>query len=199
MHKQKNINFRELDDKELGNALKAGHKEAFDEIVRRYQGRVYAAAYRITGNREDALDVAQEALIKVYRRIHSWQPTGGLLSWILKLTTNHAIDYVRKLNRRPQKQLDINALATKMSTESERSEANSEFSVRAREIEDRVREVLIELSPTQRRVFILRHFEGFPLADIAKDMNCTVGSVKVHLFRSMRKVRELMKDKKFDL
>ncbi|MCL4854659.1 MAG: sigma-70 family RNA polymerase sigma factor, partial [Bryobacteraceae bacterium] len=85
-------------DEELALALKAGDRLAFDELVRRHQGRVFAVAYRVTGNRDDALDVAQEAFLKAYRKIHTWQPTSGFLPWLLRLTTNQSIDLLRWRN-----------------------------------------------------------------------------------------------------
>ena len=186
--------FDALDDKDLALALKAGDRNAFDEIVRRYQGRVYAAAYRITGNREDALDVAQESLLKAYRKIDAWQPTGSFLSWLLRLTTNRAIDHIRRRKRRKQERLDETFLTESEGVPVEPSVVDTEDAVYANEIDARIRASLVVLSPMQRTVFVLRHFEGFSLAEIADELKCTVGSVKVHLFRAMKKLRGELQD-----
>lgn len=186
--------FESLDDKSLALAFKAGNLSAFDEIVRRYQGRVYAAAYRVTGNREDALDVAQEALVKAYRKIDAWQPTGGFLSWLLRLTTNQAIDHIRRRKRRHQERLDDAFRNESEGAAVEPTVIDTEDAVRANEIDARIRASLVVLSPRQRDVFVLRHFEGFSLAEIAEEQKCTVGSVKVHLFRAMKKLREELND-----
>lgn len=191
--------FKSLDDCELARALKAGESEAFAEIVRRYQGRVYAAAYRVTGNREDALDVAQESFIKVYRKINAWQPTGGFLSWVLRVTTNQAIDHVRRRKRRRQNLLDETILNETEGAAVEPVGFDTQKEVHSHEIEVHIRKALLSLSPMQRKVFVMRHFEGFPLADIAEDLKCTVGSVKVHLFRAMKKMRDELEEKKTDL
>ena len=90
--------MKSLDDKALALAFQAGAEAAFDEIVTRFQGRVYAVAYRVLGNREDALDVAQEVFLKVHRKIGSWQPTGGFLPWVLRMA-NHNIDQLRRRKR----------------------------------------------------------------------------------------------------
>lgn len=182
------------DDTTLALAWKGGDLAAYEELVRRYQGRVYAVAYRMTGNREDALDVTQEALIKAYSRIEAWQPTGGFLSWLLRLTSNQAIDHLRRRKRRRQEPLDEAFVPATEGAAVEPSTPDVAQSVRAREIDERVRAALPVLSPAQRTVFVLRHYEGLQLAEIAEQMNCTVGSVKVHLFRALKKLRSELKD-----
>jgi len=183
-----------LSDEELALALKAGNEEAFDELVRRHQGRVYAIAYRFTCNREDALDVAQDALIKAYRKIDSWKPTGGFVPWLLRLTSNQAVDALRRRKRRRHEPLDE---AYQRSSDGGRVEPGSletERQVRAREIGERIRDALEVLSPTQRTVFVLRHYEGLQLAEIAEEVGCTVGSIKVHLFRALKKLQKVLGD-----
>ncbi|MCC6489580.1 MAG: sigma-70 family RNA polymerase sigma factor [Candidatus Hydrogenedentes bacterium] len=181
-----------LGDEDLALALKAGNLAAFDEFVRRHQGRVYAVAYRITGNREDALDVAQEALLKAYRKIDSWQPTSGFLPWLFRLTTNQAIDLLRWRGRRQHEPLDSDEGARELlHPEDTRT---TEAQVRALEIDARVQRALGVLSPAQRTVFVLRHYEGLQLSEIAETMHCTVGSVKVHLFRALKKLQVELRD-----
>ena len=181
-------------DNELALAFKAGEEAAYDELVRRCQGRVFAVAYRLTGNREDALDVTQEALLKAYRKIGAWQPTGGFVPWLLRLTTNHAIDQLRRKKRQREERLDEGFVPSREHAPVEPSVQAVERSVRASEIEDRVQAALVVLSPTQRVVFTLRHYEGLQLADIAEELGCTVGSVKVHLFRALKKLRDQLGD-----
>ncbi len=179
-----------LTDDELALALKAGKEAAFDEIVRRFQGRVYAVAFRITSNREDALDVAQETLLKAYRKIDSWKPIRGFSPWLMRLTTNQAIDHLRRHKRHRHEPFDEalrDGSAGPAPQETERE-------VRAREIDGRVRTALAVLSPTQRAVFAMRHYEGMALADIAEALGCTVGSVKVHLFRALKKLQKELED-----
>lgn len=187
-------NLADKDDTALALALKAGDEQAFDELVRRYQGRVYAVAYRVTGNREDALDVSQEALLKAYRKIHTWQPTGGFVPWLLRLTSNQAIDHIRRRKRQQHERLDEAFVPNSEGASVEPKTAATEDAVRAREIDARIREALVVLSPTQRTVFVLRHFEGLQLAEIADELGCTVGSVKVHLFRALKKLRVVLED-----
>lgn len=178
----------------MAQALKKGDELAFDELVRRHQGRVYAVAYRLTSNREDALDVAQEALLKAYRKIESWEPTGGFVSWLMRLTCNQAIDHLRRRKRHQHQSLDEVQGAAERSAAAEKVAMDVGRQAQAREIEVRVQQALGVLSPAQRTVFVLRHYEGLALADIAPVLGCTVGSVKVHLFRALKKMQAELGD-----
>jgi RNA polymerase sigma-70 factor, ECF subfamily len=182
------------EDTALALAARAGDKDAFEELARRHQGRVYAVAYRVTGNREDALDVAQDALFKAFRKLTAWQPTGGFLPWLLRLTTNQAIDHVRRRKRRRQERLDETYLPDSEGAAIEPLVPGTAETVYAHEIDERVRGALHVLSESQRTVFMLRHYEGLALADIAAHLGCTVGSVKVHLFRALKKMQRELED-----
>ena len=186
--------MKSLDDKALALALQAGDMAAFDEIVLRYQGRVYAVAYRVLGNREDALDACQEVFLKVHRKIQSWKPTGGFLPWMLRMTTNHSIDQLRKKRRYPEQSLEEAFVPTSEGAAVEPASRRTDKDVYAREIDERIRAALPVLSPSQRDVFMLRHYEGLQLAEIATSMGCTVGSVKVHLFRALKKLQVELRD-----
>ncbi len=181
-------------DENLALALQAGDEGAFDEIVRRHQGRMYSVAYRITGNREDALDVTQDALVKVYQKIHAWQPSGGFASWLLRLTSNQAIDHLRRGRRHRHERLDEGFRPELEGGTTEPSAQGTAMEVRGGEIGDRLAVALEVLSPSQRKVFVLRHYEGMALAEIAPVLGCTVGSVKVHLFRALRKLQTELGD-----
>lgn len=181
-------------DEALALALKEGDLSAFEELVRRHQGRLYAVAYRITSNREDALDVTQEVLVKAHSKIHAWQPTGGFLAWLLRMTANQSIDHIRRRKRHLHEQLDESGRAEKELAAARPASGNPEIEARSSEIEMRIQEALGVLSPSQKAVFVLRHYEGTPLAEIADALGCTVGSVKVHLFRALRKLRKELED-----
>jgi len=187
------MNLAARTDDELALALQSGDERAFDELVRRHQGRVYAVAYRVTGNREDALDAAQEAFVKAYRKVHGWRPTSGFVPWLMRLTVNQSIDTLRRNKRHKHAPLD----ETFMQNGEAGPEPRIEHAGReagAAEIGERVTRAMRVLSPAQRAVFAMRHYEGMQLAEIAEAMGCTVGSVKVHLFRALRKLQVELKD-----
>ena len=181
-------------DTDLALAVQGGDQEAYEELVRRLQGRVFAVAFRVTGNREDALDVSQDALFKAYTRIHAWRPVAPFLPWLLRLTANQAIDHVRRRKRLRQERLDEAFVPESEHAPVEPVTLDTETQVRANEIDARIRKALVHLSEGQRTVFVLRHYEGLALAEIAAAMGCTTGSVKVHLFRALRKLQPELED-----
>lgn len=180
----------EPSDESLALALQQGDETAFGVLVERFQGRVYSVAYRFTGNREDALDVTQEALFRVHQKIRSWKPTGSFGGWVMRIASNTAIDQSRKTHRR--KKVIVSDDAGLL--EEQPASGSPETTVRAQEIGEKVRESLDVLSRTQRQVFVLRHYEEMSLQEIANALDCSVGSVKVHLFRALRKLRIALAD-----
>lgn len=194
MDERNDIALEALSDEALASALKNGDDRAFDVLVARHQNRIYAVAYRFTGNREDALDVTQEALVKAYRKIGRWQPTGRFLPWLLRLASNQAVDALRRRKRHQHESLDDPTRGSARSVQGERASQTADEPARAREIDDRVQQALGVLSPAQRKVFVLRHYEGMQLAEIAGVVGCTVGSVKVHLFRALKKLQKELVD-----
>lgn len=186
--------LRGASDEALALALQDGDERAFEELIRRHQGRVYAVAYRLTFNREDAMDVAQDAFIKVHRKIGSWKPKGSFLAWLLRLTANQAIDHARRSRRHGMRSAG-GAARTDLPARIAAPEVGAtDRQAGASEIEERIQAALVTLSPSQRTVFVLRHYEGMKLNEIAPVMKCSVGSVKVHLFRAMKKMRNELKD-----
>jgi len=178
-------------DEDLARALQAGDDTALDELVRRYQRPVFAVAYRMTFNREDALDIAQDVFLKAFRKIDTWHASSRFKPWLMRLAVNHSIDFLRRRKGRWHQPLDEDWSpdgANAMSVPGPDAQA------RAGEIEARVRQALSALSPAQRQVFVLRHYEGLALAEIAESLGCTVGSVKVHLFRALKKLQHELRD-----
>ena len=187
--------FGSLADEELALALQKGldpveKDRAFEELVRRYQARVYAVAYRIISNREEALDVAQDVFVKAYRKIQSWRPRGQFGSWLMRLTVNQSIDAVRRHKRHRHLPLEDSGTANPVAPQTRQGDRRAA----AEEIGNRVQQALNALSVSQRAVFIMRHYDGMPIAEIAKVMGCTTGSVKVHLYRALKKLQVELRD-----
>lgn len=180
----------EPSDEELAAAVQQGDDHAYGLLVERYQGRIFAIAYRYTGNREEALDVTQVALYRAYEKIESWKPTGPFGGWMMRLTVNAAIDEARRLTRKRRLVISEHEVEGLEPV----AKDSPEQDLQRVEIDQRVRDALQILSPTQCQVFMLRHYDEMSLQEIADVLECSLGSVKVHLFRAVRKLRDELKD-----
>ncbi len=179
------------EDELLVREVLRGESGSFDTIVKRYQSVVYAVIYRFVRNREDALDIAQEVFVKAFRALHTWQPTGAFRSWLLRIATNMSIDHLRRRSRMPAfvERDAVGYLEPDAVDEGVRIKEPSE---RASESElGAVIQVAVDKLPEkQRTAFILRHYEGLSLKEIAEIMECTEGTIKTHLFRATGKLRD---------
>lgn len=188
-----NLNMNE--DNELALAAQAGDREAFADLVRRNQSLVYRVAFRLTGDREAAFDVSQDVFVKAFGALSKWQPSGSFRAWLVRLTSNASIDHLRRRKRRsPERLVREIERRPKARHWLEGDTNTTDQQVRGQEIEERVREAMSELSPTQEKVFVLRHYEELQLSEIADILGSSEGSIKVHLFRALRKLRPLLID-----
>lgn len=179
------------DDALLVQRTRQGDDSAYAEIVARHQQRIIRVAYRVTGSHEEALDVAQEVFLKAYRKLGSWQPRAPFGAWLVRLAVNQAIDHRRRIARHADER--TGGLDSAPTPEAARSASGDAYASR-REIDARVRGALEQLSHSQRTTFVLRHYEGMTLGEIAPVLGCSVGSVKVHLFRALRRLRAILRD-----
>ena len=181
----------ESEDELLVKQAIRGESGSFDTLVRRYQSIVYATAYRFVQNREDALDIAQDAFLKAFRSLRKWRPTGRFKSWLLRIAVNTSIDHLRRRSRMPRfvttdevRQIGPDAVKEHVLLRKPSDMvSDSELGVLIRKAVDRLPE-------RQKVVFILRHYEELMLKEIAEIMNCTEGTVKTHLFRATGKLRD---------
>ena len=178
-----------LDRVSLVERFQGGDLVAFNEIVNRCQKHVYNLAYGFTHNYEDAYDISQEVFIKVFRSLSKLKKSSAFDSWLKRVTVNACVDYLR---RRPNEQVfdDFSRLDHKCITSK-----NSELPnrpVENDELQDVISKAVRQLSRQQRNVFILRHYEGLSLKEIAEKLNCSLGTIKAHLFRATRRLRKLL-------
>lgn len=188
------------DERELIRRLQAAETSAFRELVESHKQRVFSLAYGLLGNAQDAEDVSQEAFIKVYRSIGDFRGEAQLSSWMHRIVVNLC------LNRRRKKALSEMELResfeddeTHQPIPAQDPAANPEIMTEAEMMRTHLRRALDLLSPQQRTVFILRHDEDMPLAEIGKALKISEGTVKSQLFRALRKLQEALAFYKADL
>lgn len=186
----KEYSLSEIEDELLVKEALRGRSGSFDTLVKRYQSIVYATTYRFVQNREDALDIAQEVFLKTYRSLDKWRPTGRFKSWLLRIAVNMSIDHLRRRSRKPRfvGTEDLRQVGHEAVKEHVQPRKPSEI-VSDSELGGLIRKAVDKLPEKQKVVFVLRHYEGLLLKEIAEIMNCTEGTVKTHLFRATGKLR----------
>jgi RNA polymerase sigma-70 factor, ECF subfamily len=176
----------------LALAFKQGDDDVFGELIELYQERLYRLAYRITTDADDALDVVQEAFIKVHNNIAHWNQTASFYSWAYRIASNLAIDVVRRRSRDRKAKDRIARAQGDMLGVAPATDDPLEQEDMARML-DKVRSAIEQLPPGQRSIVALRHYEGLSLNEIAEIRDCAVGTVKSTLHQAFRKLRTILK------
>lgn len=166
-----------------------GETSVFSEIVSKCRDRVRYIAYNFTQNWEDAFDISQEVFIKVFRSLNKLNEISAFEAWLKRITINACMDHLRQKNN---ERLFLNPLS--LEHESIKNTLyNAKNSLEENnELQKVIAKAVKQLSEGQRRVFILRYYGGLSLKEISEKLNCSVGTVKAHLFRATRRLRKLL-------
>ena len=182
----------EPSDNELISRAQNGEVVAFEQLVHRYDRNVLAIASRYTRNAEDAQDIYQEVFLRVYRGLSGFRFESMFSTWLYRVVTNVCLSHKRKQRKVEQVPLD-ETFEDKETVQAAAGTAaygkTPEKLYRNVEISDRVNGALKTLSAKQRLVFILKHYEGLKLREIAEMMECAEGTVKKYLFLATQKLR----------
>jgi RNA polymerase sigma-70 factor (ECF subfamily) len=180
-------------DTELVVRALSGREDGFEELVRRYQRPIVAYVYRMVGDYDAALDLAQEVFIKVYNSLGRYRPEFKFSTWIYRIAHNAAIDHLRRQGASRTEEMEVEGaegttfekpLASKAPTpeqETERGERRAE-----------IEEVVAQLSPAYRELIVLRHSHDLSYDEIAEVTSLPLGTVKNRIFRAREAMRELL-------
>ncbi len=179
------------DDRELVRRAQKEDKQAFEELVRRHQNRVFAVAGGILRNREDVEDIAQQVFLKAYFSIKRFDQRAAFTTWLYKITVNECWDLLRKKKVRPlmfEAELsDEQSQAYQAS--SEQSDGRPDVSERLAE-QQQVEELMSCLEERDRTMLVLKEVQGFSVEEIAGIMEINANTVKVRLFRARQRITE---------
>ena len=165
-----------------------GEEEAFDRLMALHTDRVFALAWGVLQNREDAKDAVQEVFIKLHAALPKFPPENNLSAWLYRVCLNHCIDRKRRAKRRPTDMTEDDWDRLKGP---ERDEP--EFRARQSEIGRTIRGEVDALPERQRMVFVLRHYKLLSINETAEAMGCTSGAVKAHLSRATARLRDRLR------
>jgi RNA polymerase sigma-70 factor (ECF subfamily) len=173
-------------EKELVAMVLAGRSEAFEPLVTPYRQALLALGFRLTGNREDAMEVAQEALLRAFRHLARYDTSRSFRNWLFQIAANQARDRLRGRRR----EADLAAAAGRELRPADDPEAGR----RARELRSDLERCLSVLGSREREVFILRDLEELDIKETARALGCSSVSVRVHLSSARRKLRDAIRE-----
>lgn len=175
---------------------RAGDLSAYDDLVRLYQERIYATVYHMTSNHEDANDLTQEAFIKGFQALKSFKGGSSFYTWIYRIAVNKTINFLKQRKHKGQlslNDLDFNAehdpdLVALISEKTPRREAALS------ELQEKLNEALQRLSEPHRLVVVLHDVQGLAHEEIAKIMECNIGTVRSRLFYARQQLQAYLSD-----
>ena len=181
-----------MDDSPLIEGMARGDQTAFREFVERYKKKVYFLALDMVGNPADAEDVSQEVFLKVFRSFATFKKDAKLSSWLYRVTYNASIDHLRRKETVPEPVGDefLESRTGEDAGFPTRAGADPAMTAETRLLQARISRALEKVSPQEKAVFLLRHYDDLMLKEIASTLGLSIGSVKSYLFRAVRKLQK---------
>src|SRR5476649_855842 len=181
---------------DLVRRAQRGDLAAYDDLVKRYQERLYATIYHMTSNHEDANDLAQDSFIKAFQALKSFKGGSTFYTWIYRISVNKTINFLKQRKNRTHMSLndiDFNAehdpdMMALISEQTPRRAAG------LTELQEKLNEALLKLSEHHRLVVVLHDVQGLSHEEIAKVMECNVGTVRSRLFYARQQMQGFLAD-----
>ncbi|MFO7445063.1 MAG: sigma-70 family RNA polymerase sigma factor [Ignavibacteriaceae bacterium] len=187
-----------LTDTDLITKARQGDSSAFEELVFRYDKRVLSMALKYVQNKDDAKDIYQEVFIRVYKGLQNFQFRSEFSTWLFRITTNvcltHSARGKKRINVPINDEYDEEEMNGGVVLESVSHQSSPEKYLSSSEITEQVNRAVETLSPKQKMIFVMKHYEGYKLKEIAMMMDCQEGTVKKYLFEANHKMRKLLKN-----
>ena len=184
----------DITEKELVTRCQTGDLSAYDKIMQRYEQKVYALCFRMSGNHNDAQDLAQEAFLKAFRALPSFKGQSQFSTWLYRIVTNTCLDERRKQARKPTLLSMDKPLETGDGQIALTLPDNAPDPLRVtlqNELQADIQQVLSQLPQEQRLVIVMRDLEGYSYEEISAVLDINMGTVKSRLSRARIKVRDL--------
>ena len=185
-----------MDEEVLVKRARRGDLEAYDELVRRYQERIYATIYHMTSNHEDANDLAQESFVKAFQALKTFKGGSSFYTWLYRIAVNKTINFLKQRKNRVHlslNDLDFNAehdpdLVALISDKTPRRE------VGLTELQEKLNAAMLKLSEPHRLVVVLHDVQGLSHDEIARIMDCNIGTVRSRLFYARQQLQGYLSD-----
>ena len=181
---------------DLVRGARRGDLQAYDQLVKRYQERIYATIYHMTSNHEDANDLAQESFIKAFQALKSFKGGSSFYTWLYRIAVNKTINFLKQRKNRLHMSLndiDFNAehdpdVMALISEQTPRRAAG------LTELQEKLNAAMLKLSEPHRLVVALHDVQGLSHDEIAKIMDCNIGTVRSRLFYARQQLQGFLSD-----
>ena len=191
------MDYSSAQDVELVQAARTGDMVAFEQLVARHRDKIYARAFMMMRNEDEAVDLSQEAWVKGWQRLVQFQGESSFTTWMTRIVINLCLDQLRKRKRKRAESIEA------LEEESGGVErlmpvvlVNPTERLERAELRVRIDGAMSKLSEAHRTVLVLHEFEHMEYKNIAKTMNCSIGTVMSRLFYARRKMASLLQDLK---
>src|SRR5215475_15560714 len=185
------------DDQDLVRGAQKGDMGAFEELVTRHRDKIYARAYSMVRNEEEAIDLSQEAWVKGWQRLAQFQGESSFGTWMTRIVINLCLDQLRKQKRQRTDSIEeMNEESGGVERQMPVVTINPTAGLERGELRQRIDRALGQLSHEHRSVLVLHEFEELEYKEIAKVMDCSIGTVMSRLFYARRKMAALLTDLK---
>lgn len=186
----------QVEDRVLVKRSQAGDLNAYDDLVIRYQERIYSTIYHMTANHEDASDLAQESFIKAFQALKSFKGDSSFFTWVYRIAVNKTINFLKQ--RKHRIHLSLNDLDSQAENDPAIvaliSDKNPRREINLMELQENLNAAMLKLSETHRLVVALHDIQGLSHEEISKIMDCNTGTVRSRLFYARQQLQAHLSD-----
>ncbi len=187
------IDYSQAEDTELVQRSKERDMQAYEELVARHRDKIYARAFSMMRNEDEALDISQEAWVKGWRRLKQFHGQASFATWMTRITINLCLDLIRKKKRQRAESIeqlddDLGGVERQMDV----VEVNPTAGLERQELREKIDQALEQLSDSHRTAIVMHEFQQLEYKEIAKRMNCSIGTVMSRLFYARRRLASLL-------
>ena len=180
----------------LVDKARDGDMTAYEELVRRYQGRIYGLVYNMTSNKEDAEDLVQDVFVKAYKSLDKFQGKSSFYTWVYRIAVNRTINFIKRGKKK--RTLSLNDTESGIERDPAYVELSSKESpirdASISEIKEKLNEALQKLSEKHRTVVVLHDIQGVPHDEIGKMLGCSSGTVRSRLFYARQQLQNELRE-----
>lgn len=187
------------DDRNLVGRAKQGDREAFATLVRRHQGRAFNLAYQMVRNREDALDISQEAFARAYTSLPTFKGEASFSTWLHRIVVNLAIDSLRRKRVAGTASYDDTRAVPEEPEAEPSTRDDPAAALESKQVRGLLARGIAQLPPAQQAVLVLREIEGMTYEEISQAVGCSLGTVMSRLFYARRRLQQVLKKHLVDL